>query len=293
MFYDNPNDLELVRNQQNRWISICRGCANKGVDVNLLEPANVAVDDAAIAMAEKPGVDVNAVKGDPIENAGKLLVSLRNLRQSTEKVGRIRTHERRSVEMIVSFNLIRDDAAHEGVVKDLSQGGIRIKTRRHLDRGQVIHFVWKSPLPPALASILQNTAEVRRVVKTDDGEYEVGLRFVNRQAGKGANRRRFRRYKCNMRAYYQREGSEIMARGTVKDISQGGCQMMLDEKMEKEEKFTARLMGGGGSRGDLVGVMQVCRVIPREVEYETGCAFVHMRMGRIDGGADGAAAAKA
>ncbi|MDR0361227.1 MAG: PilZ domain-containing protein [Planctomycetota bacterium] len=280
-FYDDPNDLELVRNKDNRWVSICRACSGRGVDVDLVTAAKIAVDDSAMALADKPGVDIPVAAGDPIKNAAGLLEALRNLRQTTERVGRIRAHERRKIELTVNFSLVRDDVVHEGIVRDLSQNGIKINTRRQLDKGQIVQFDWKPPLPPALANILQGTAEVRRVTKNTDDTFDVGLRFVNRNAGKGANRRRFRRYKCDMRAYYQRDGSEIMAQGQVKDISQGGCQMMAKEPFDTADKFTVRLMGGGGSRGDLVGTVQVCRVIPREVEYEIGCAFIQMRMGRL------------
>ncbi len=78
--------------------------------------------------------------------------------------------------------------------------------------------------------------------------------------------------------YYQRNGSAVMSHGRVSDISQGGCQMHLDEALEQGEVFHVRLIGGGGTKGDLVGSMRVCRVIPREVEFETGCAFEKMRM---------------
>ncbi|MDR1613244.1 MAG: PilZ domain-containing protein [Planctomycetota bacterium] len=281
IFYDDPNELALIRNKDNRWISLCRSCTGQGVNVNLVASSKIAVDDSVMALADKPGVEIPASAGDPLKNAMGLLESLRNLRQTAEKVGRLRAHERRKIELTVSFSLVRDDIVHEGVVRDLSQNGLKIITQRHLDRGQIVQFDWKPPIPPALARILQGTAEVRRVMKNDDGEYEVGLRFVNRNAGKGANRRRFRRYRCEMRAYYQRTGSEMMAQARVKDISQGGCQIMLRESLDAGERFTVRLMGGGGVRGDLAGTVQVCRVIPREVEYEIGCAFIQMRMGKI------------
>ncbi|MCL2001422.1 MAG: PilZ domain-containing protein, partial [Planctomycetes bacterium] len=106
-----------------------------------------------------------------------------------------------------------------------------------------------------------------------------------RQSDKGANRRRFRRYKCDMLMYYQRKGSAFMSWGKATDISQGGCQTQFDEKLDAGEVFEVRLIGGGGNRVDLVGSMRVCRVSPREVGFETGCAFEKMRMEQQSGAA--------
>lgn len=275
--YDDSRVMELVRNADNRWISICRFCLNMGVDVNLVEQGNIAVDERALATADTPSIDVS-LSADPIANARKLLEALRNLRQSKERVGRARSHERKQVEMRVHFTLSRDDTRQEGTVKDFSQGGLRVETSYPLVKGMIVQFDWNIPLPPAMMRMLQSSAEVRRVIKNEDGLYDVGFKFVSRQSDKGANRRRFRRYKCDMLVYYQRTGSELMTRGKVSDISQGGCQMHLDEKLESGEVFNVRLIGGGGTKGDLVGSMRVCRVIPREVTFETGCAFEKMRM---------------
>lgn len=275
--YDDPSVMELVRNQDNRWISICRDCLLSGVDVNLVQQGNIAVDEAALAAADHPAIDVTQ-SGDPLTDAANLLAALRNLRQSKERVGRSRGHERKQVELTVHYTLARDDTRHEGTVKDFSQGGLRVITKQPLIKGQVVQFDWNIPLPPAMMRMLQSTAEVRRVVKTDEGTYDIGFKFMARQSDKGENRRRFRRYKCDMLVYYQRSGGEILTRGKVSDISQGGCQMRLDEKLDPNEVFLVRLIGGGGAKGDLVGSMRVCRVIPREVEFETGCAFEKMHM---------------
>jgi c-di-GMP-binding flagellar brake protein YcgR len=276
--YDDSRVMELVRNNDNRWVSVCRSCLNMGVDVNLIEQGNIAVDERALATADTPSIDVS-LSADPFVNARNLLESLRKLRQSRERVGRARSHERKQVEMRVYFTMARDDTRHEGTVKDFSQGGMRAVTPYPLVKGQIVQFDWNIPLPPAMMRMLQSSAEVRRVTKTEDGLYDVGFKFVPRQSSdNGANRRRFRRYKCDMLAYYQRPGSELISRGRVSDISQGGCQMQLDEKLDFGEVFAVRLIGGGGAKGDLVGGMRVCRVIAREEVFETGCSFEKMHM---------------
>lgn len=275
--YDDPSVIELVRKKDNHWVAVCKNCLDSGVDVNLLEPASVAIDPQSIAAAEAPTVDV-APSGDPLGDAKKLLESLRNLRRSHERLGRPRSHERRKVDLTVHFSLARDDTRHEGVIKDFSQGGLRLITSFPLSKGQVVRFDWNIPLTPAMARMLQSTGEVRRSVKDDSGNYDVGFKFLTRTVDKGANRRRFRRYKCDMLAYYQRQGSELMRRGRVVDISQGGCQLNLDEKLDEREQFWVRMIGGGGTKGDLVGNMRTCRVVERNAVYEIGCSFERMRM---------------
>ena len=280
--YDDPSVLELVRNDENRWLSICRNCLDDKVDISTIIPGHIAVDEQVLATADQPSIDVT-LSENSLENAKRLLVALRNLRHGEVRVGRARGYERKSVDLVVHYTLARDDTRHEGTVKDYSLGGLKITTAMHLPKGQIVQFDWNIPLPPAMARVLQGAAEVRRVTKNENGTYDVGLKFLARQIDKGANRRRFRRYKCDMLVYYQRSGSEIMSTGKVIDISQGGCQMRLDEKLASGEVFSVRLVGGGGTRGDLVGSMRVCRAMSKDVWFETGCAFEQMRMERQPG----------
>lgn len=269
--------MELVRNKDNRWVAVCKHCLDLGVDVNQLEPGLIAVDEETLALADAPAVDV-IPSGDPLADSRKLLESLRNLRRSKERIGRPRSHERRKIDLTVHFSLARDDTRHEGLVKDFSQGGLRVITSYALTKGQIVRFDWNIPLPPAMARTLQGTGEVRRVVKDNSGNYDVGFKFLTRSGDKGANRRRFRRYRCDMLVYYRRQGSELVSRGKVIDISQGGCQLHLDEKMDGSEVFWVRMIGGGGTKGDLIGNMRVCRVTEKNALYEIGCAFERMRM---------------
>lgn len=281
--YDNPADIELIRNSDNRWVPVCKNCLEKGVQVDSISPT-AAVDKNILATIEQPSIDVSLVREHPLENIRSLLSSLRNIRKTaerSERVGRVRTHERKSVEITVSFSLARDDTPNDAVIRDLSKSGVKITTRRKLERGQIVQFDWNSRVPPHVAGMLQGAAEVRRVVKNDDGTFDAGLRFVKRQVAKGANRRRFRRYKCDIPIYYQREESEIMTLGLVKDISQGGCQLHLDESLDMGEIISVRLMGGAGVKGDLVGTLKVCRATTKDAIVEIGCAFVQMKMEKL------------
>lgn len=277
--YDDPSQLELVRNSENRWVTVCRVCLEKGVDIETIQPGNIAVDEAALAAADRPSIDVSLAV-DPLENARKLLESLRNLKTTAERLGRSRGHTRRKVELSVYFTMARDDTRHQGTVKDYSQGGLHINTAMSLQKGQVVQFDWNMPLPPAMTRMLQSQAEVRRVTKNEDGSFEIGFQFMSRQADKGANRRRHRRYKCDMLTFYQRRGSEILSAARVTDISQGGCQVRMDDELNRGEVIYVRLVGGGGARGDLVGNVKVCRVSKKDIHFEAGCAFEQMHMER-------------
>lgn len=280
--YENPSDLDLVRNQANRWIPICRSCIEKGVDVDSVKaPAVVdesVVKEAAIEAPITVALRRDESGSDTFANIPRLLAALRSMRVKSEDKGRIREHERHSIELTILFRLARDDMPYAGLIKDMSQGGLLMRTRRALSKGQILHFDWNVPLPPSVTQLLQSAAEVRRVAPTENGWLEVGLRFVQRQLAKEANRRRFRRYKCEMDAYYQREGSEVITRGHVRDISQGGGQFFLCEALEVGEVIHARLVGNQTMKGDLVGTVKVCRVMQRGPEFETGCAFIKMVM---------------
>ena len=148
--YTDPTVMSLVRRADNRWISICRDCIEAGVDVNQVENANIAVDDTALSVAEAPSIDVTLHR-DPMLNAQKLYNALRDLRLTSEKVGRTRGHNRKKTNLTVHFTLSRDDTRHQGTVKDFSEGGLRITTAYPLAKGQIIRFDWNIPLPPAMA----------------------------------------------------------------------------------------------------------------------------------------------
>lgn len=273
--YDDLSAIELVRNNDNRWIAVCRSCMDMGVDINTLQPTLLAVDDKSAD--DTLAIEIPA-SGNPLEDAKKLLESLRNLRRSKERVGKPRSFERRAIELTVHFSLSRDDTRHEGLVKDFSQGGLRVITTYPLTKGQIVRFDWNTPLPPALSRMLQGTGEVRRSIKGEGNTYDVGFKFLTRPSDKGANRRRFRRYRCDLLVFYRRQKSEVISRGRVVDISQGGCQLNLNEKLESNEVFWVRIVGGGGTKGDLTGMMRTCRIIAHLPKYETGCSFEKMNV---------------
>ncbi|MDR1520447.1 MAG: PilZ domain-containing protein [Planctomycetota bacterium] len=275
--YNDPAQIELVRNQEDRWVPVCRECLEQGVDTSQLRLDKVAVDNHVASMDIAQAIDVT-LAANPMDNVRKLLAAFKSLRQSKERKNWAKRRERKQIELTAYYTMARDDNRYEAKIVDFSPSGIRIATNRAIAQGQILQFDWNIPLPPSMARVLQSTGEVRRVVKHDNGTYDIGIRFMARQSDKEANRRRFRRYKCDMTAYYRCRGSDLMLIGQITDISQGGCQMRLDEKLETNNVLEVRMIGGGGAKGDLIGKIRVCRVIPRDSYFDTGCCFEKMSM---------------
>ena len=271
------DDLRVLPNKEGRWVTVCPSCLAKGVAAAALDPAEAAAPadaDGGRAAASAPGDRAFA-------NVGRVLGYLRAIRRKAELRGnRTRAHDRHSVDIPIRYRLTRDDTFHAGVIRDISQGGLRLFASRLLERGQHIHFDPDAALPAALAELLRGAAEVRRVTAVTDGRWDIGIRFVQRSMAKADNRRRHKRYQCAMRAYVIRPGSAVSLAAAVTDISQGGMQLRLDEAPEFDEELEVRVRGDAGSfiRGDLVGATRVRRVLPRGPEWEVGCMFAQTRV---------------
>ncbi|MDR3211599.1 MAG: PilZ domain-containing protein [Planctomycetota bacterium] len=292
--FEKVEDLQLVRNQDNRWISVCKACRDKKAAPDKKTQPPPVASEVVSALAAEAGTPVP--KDDslsPMENARLLLSNLKSFRNTaaSKTIRNTRSFERHSIEIKVAFALSRDSTSYDGVIKDISRGGILLESQKQLVKGQLLIFDWKNPLPPVIAAVLQNNAEVRRVNPAPGGGFLAGLRFVRRHVVNSANRRRFKRYRCDLPAFYQRQGSEILSRGIATNISQGGCQLLLDEEFNPSETFYIRLIGGAEGHGDLAGNVQIRRVIPRDHQFETGCAFVKIGIERTNLATTTAAAA--
>lgn len=278
-------DLLLARNKDDQWVLMCRPCHNKGVRPDELAPPPPAADPAATTAMSAFASGDTAMMGpvpplDSFAAVGVVLAQLRSQRKKDLLRPHTRIHERHSVDLAIRFHLARDDVYHNGLVNDLSGGGLQMITEHPLEKGQLIHFDSQMPLPAVLLEIFQGAAEVRRVRLQADGRYAAGVRFVQRQAAKGSNRRRFRRYATRLLALYQRERSDILTMADAVDISQGGVMLRAHEKINLGESFAIRLRGNSGSfaRGDLVGVVRVLRALERPDHFEIGCQFAETRI---------------
>lgn len=257
-------DLHLMRTKNNRWVSLCKTCHANGVDVNTLKQ-HAPVDTTKVAAVDKP-----------LDLAKQLLDKLREHR-TNKQPDDDEQMETGQTEMTIHFRLANDNTRHAAVVREYAKDHFDVTSKFEPTKGQLVLFDWNIPLPPALTELLQETADVRAVQKMDDGEFSITFKPVPRQIDDGAKLRHFRRYKCDMPVYYTRDKSVLLSNGRVSNISQGGCQMHLDEELNQGEVVTARLVGGSGGRGDLVGTMRICRVVARDTTFETGCAFVQMK----------------
>lgn len=271
--------MVLARNQSNQWITICAACRDRGVDIDALSPTPPGADPMSTsAIARDPGIA--AIAADPFNAVKRLLAQLRGQRQQLLLRPHTRVHERHSVDLAIRFHLARDDVYHNAVVTDLSSGGLQIVTAQPVERGQMLHFDSQMPLPTVLLDMFQSAAEVRRVYPTADGRYAAGVRFVQRQVAKGANRRRHRRYAARLTALYMREGAGITALAEVKDLSKSGMRLRIMEPLADRETIRVILRGDTGSfaRGDLVGEATALRVMERADHWEAGCEFQRTRI---------------
>gem|GEM_PF-2041301 len=258
----------LARNRDQQWVVLCPDCHRKGVSPSRLVPLPLGPDPALAGSPLAPLADTFSVVLQAL--------ALARARRGQDAVrARTRGHDRRAVEIAVRFTLARDDVSYTGLVTDLSPGGLRLLSGHLLEKGQLLSFDGKMPLPAALLALFRNAAEVRHVDQLPDGRWMAGARFLQRQAARGANRRRHRRHPAEFDCLYQRTGSDVLSHAKVADMSQGGMMLYASEAVELQEAFRFRVRGESGSfaQGDLVGEASVLRAIPRAGFFEIGCRF--------------------
>lgn len=216
--------------------------------------------------------------------------TLREIREEAEaespKWGHDRRHERHDARLRIEFSLQRDDRWRHGEVLDISRGGLRFQTDHVLRTGDIIRLVVRGQDGETQEAMVQSAGEVRRVEALEEDWYEVGVRFVQRSLTHASNRRKYRRYEAQMTAYYTRSGANLVVKGEVVDVSQGGVCMVTDELVERGESLVLILRGEGGPflQTDLRGSGRVVRVRPLDGgRYELGVRFIRLSMHRRDG----------
>ncbi|MBN2713650.1 MAG: PilZ domain-containing protein [Planctomycetes bacterium] len=298
-------DLTLVKNGEGKWVLFCHRCASADQDLN---PAAVAGEHPKINLPDSPMENEtrahNRATIDSPESASDLLEMdtneaeaafdrirkvLESVNESNEVVAvthaHNREHERKDADLNVAFCLLRDDQAHLGKIKDISQGGLRFQTHIPLKKKQIITLKVQAlgENEEGIVSkqtLLNATGEVRRVSRLDEDFYEVGVKFVSRARSNEKNRRKHKRINVSMTAYYKRDGSEYTSRAEVLDISQSGARIMTDEEISKGERFGAFLRSDDGSfaLSDLVCTLECVRIIQiRHGEWELGCKFTQIK----------------
>jgi c-di-GMP-binding flagellar brake protein YcgR len=187
-----------------------------------------------------------------------------------------RTSERHEVDLELSFSFLRDQRAFEGQVRDISQGGLRFITDQEVKVGHVLRVTVRSSARPDEAAGQPSFAEVRRVVKNEDGRFEVGARFVRRIGVDDTNRRRHPRRAMTAPVFYRCNQSDLILRGTAMDISQGGLRLGVSERPTKGAALALYLRTEPPAfvYADIEATAEIVRVAERAPgRYELGCAF--------------------
>ena len=149
-----------------------------------------------------------------------------------------RRHPRRTANLMVSVARLRDDRQYTGMVRDISQGGIRFVTTEKLRDGEVINVVIRGR---NVETRIKAVAQVIRVLGRKY-DYEVGARFVGREKEmKLSDRRRHRRVIADFELRYRRESRKRANVGRVRDISQGGVRFVASENIPQGEVLTIML----------------------------------------------------
>jgi len=192
-----------------------------------------------------------------------------------------RAHERVETKMEIQYSLSRDEALHNGIVQDLSEGGLRFTTRHELKAGQIIRLQLNETgsTEPGKDDKIKSAAEVRRVNRKENGSFDIGARFVKRIRVQEANRRRHIRYSTNLAIYYHRHGSDYVGKGKLKDLSTGGLRAVLPESLEENEQIALRLRGESAPYEKLHFVGEARMIRQKQLSensYEISAEFVRL-----------------
>ncbi len=266
----NRNDLTLVRTPGGRWQVQCRDCVRSAATA-MAKPAKAAPE----APPEKSSGSIAAIFARIAEIMAEMEQEAAPPRQHE------RAHERYSADLVVRYALQRDDELHTAHFQDVSEGGARFITDRELQPRQILRFEINADSARQAPVLIQSTGEVRRVKPLGEGRFEVGVRFVKRLRGQEPNRRRYRRVRVDLAAYFRRQGSELVEKGRVHDISQGGLRLLADAPLNDGEEMEVIIRGEGkaSGRADIHGRIRVVRTVPRRRgETEAGCAFLTLRL---------------
>jgi hypothetical protein len=153
----------------------------------------------------------------------------------TAKPDERRKHRRRSAHLLLTFTHVRGDVPSPGVVRDISQGGLRFVTNASVSPGELLNLDIFSPLTGL------HIKAVARVKWVDAGRLnEVGMEF----AAEGRHirlddRRQHHRLLAEFALRCRYGGREF--EGRVKDISQGGIRFVSPEPLPKGKRISVSL----------------------------------------------------
>ncbi len=287
--FPRTSDLARVRHRAGKLVFACKRCvtaekarrAKSQVAVNQTPERSPGERSGAAAKPHSPSSrQPRALQRRQIEETKKAFVKIHETLQSLKREKKEpkaasdkRAHERHRANFKISFSLLRDDAVHTCDIRDISRGGVRFITPVPLAVGNILQADIQAPEGSPVKIMIKRPLEVRRITPLKDGRIEVGARFVSHVRASEPNRRRYRRRPVDMAVQVRRDGCEYITIGRVRDISQGGARLIMDEAPDVGEKIQVTLRGGKNAH--FHSAMEVIRVQERRPrEYELGCRFI-------------------
>jgi len=145
------------------------------------------------------------------------------------------------VNLILKFRRLRDPGERVGIVRDISQGGLRFAAGERLGMGETLNLMISGR---SVETRIRAVAQVVRVTPRGDS-YEIGARFAGRDKEvRLSDRRRQRRIVADFEVRYRRPATGRADVGRVRDISQGGIRFVAGEQMMPGEVLTIMLDAG-------------------------------------------------
>lgn len=178
-----------------------------------------------------------------------------------------RRYKRVQGHLLLSFRHVRGAVDRRGVVRDISQGGMRFVTEEPLSVGELLNVTVSNPLK---SFTIKAVCRVKWV-KEKGSRRETGIEFVARERHFDMqDRRAFPRLTMAFSVECETEGRVV--HGRVKDISQGGIRFTAPEPIALGRKVLVRLEAAG------------CNVVSSEggipMEVERAAIVMGMKDGR-------------
>jgi c-di-GMP-binding flagellar brake protein YcgR len=164
----------------------------------------------------------------------------------TVKSDERRKHKRVRGHLILLFRHVRDRVDRRGVVRDISQGGMRFVTEEHLTIGELLNLRVQSPLT---SLEIRAVGRVRWVHESGRGageRREVGVEFVTRSRHFSMEDRR-QHHRLGVVFQVECRAGDSVIPGRLKDISQGGMRFVAAEALRPGQHVRLRLEAVGCS----------------------------------------------
>lgn len=223
-----------------------------------------------------PGNSVAYVCRHCAPRVGDLEELMPPARKTSRREEERRRYNRRNAHLLVSFTHVRGSVVYPGVVRDISQGGMRFTTATRVNSGELLNLNVFSPLTGLR---IKAVARARWVVERGKHN-EIGVEF----AAEGRHmqlddRRRHHRILAEFVLHCKYGDEDI--EGRVRDISQGGIRFVTGKPLPRGRRVDVSLEATGRdvvtSDGDFTlsieKTVEIISVRRNEERYEIRARF--------------------